>query len=1080
MYRSHVACSKNGTSSSSDAKLHVKLKNQSDGSGANVNMVSGQDTMETNGTSTNQNGETNGNNRRNSMGGDFDTNLYSRQLYTFGEKAMRRLRGAQVLISGLGGLGVEIAKNLILSGVRHVTLHDTKLATFDELSSQYYLTEKDIGTNRAKACFQNLAELNDSVTVECNTASLTEQFVAKFDVVVLSGHVLTEQLKINKWTRSVNKKLVIADTFGLFGVIFADFGPEHTIDDATGEETVEIYIEYVDKTTGDVTILENARHNLSDDDFVTFSEVKGMTELNNCAPKKVRVVNNYKFNIGDCSSFSDYIEGGIVKQVKMPVKVAHKSLLDSLEEPEFLISDFAKMERPSQFHIFLQALHSYRDEHNQLPQVHNKDDLNTVFALAEKLNSQTKPKVEKLDQDLFEKFCYGARGNLCPVNSFIGGFAAQEALKAVTGKYTPVKQWFYFDAFECLPDENSPFETLSSEKFRAKGHRYDGQAAVFGWDFQEALGKQNWFVVGAGAIGCELLKNFSMIGLGCSKKSGGSLTVTDMDQIEISNLNRQFLFRRNDVGSKKATVAAQAAVGFNPNLQVTSMCERVGGDTEETFDDIFFSKLNGVANALDNIEARMYMDRRCVYYRKPLLETGTLGPKGNTQVVYPFLTESYSSSQDPPERSIPICTVKHFPNQIEHTIQWGRELFTGLFTNPAETANQFIEDPRQFDERIRNMHTGQKYDMLNTVKKVLIDDRPANIDDCIKWARSLLDESFDWDIQQLLHNFPAEQLTSHGVKFWSGAKRCPHPLVFDAANEEHVQFVLAAAFLRAQMYNLTPSEDFDYVARVAAAVELPPFRPRSGVQIAVNDADLQQQQSEECDSSRLQELSLALAKLKLTSSSRLTPIDFEKDDDSNHHVQFITCASNLRAENYSIQKADCLKTKQIAGRIIPAIATTTAAVAGLACIELYKIVMCGGNCKLDNLKNGFVQFALPFVGFAEPIKAPEKKYYDNKWTLWDRFELKGPLTLGELFAKMEKEHQLKITMLSQGVSILCSFFMDATKREERMKTKIEDIVAQISGKPIPKYVKSLVLEPMCETTDGEDIDVPYIKYDFRF
>jgi len=110
----------------------------------------------------------------------------------------------------------------------------------------------------------------------------------------------------------------------------------------------------------------------------------------------------------------------------------------------------------------------------------------------------------------------------------------------------------------------------------------------------------------------------------------------------------------------------------------------------------------------------------------------------------------------------------------------------------------------------------------------------------------------------------------------------------------------------------------------------------------------------------LNELNLALAKLKLTANDRLTPVDFEKDDDTNHHVQFITCASNLRAENYSIPKADCqkvrfvsgcsnicqiltsclmLQTKQIAGRIIPAIATTTAAVAGLACIELYKVCL---------------------------------------------------------------------------------------------------------------------------------------------
>lgn len=65
------------------------------------------------------------------------------------------------------------------------------------------------------------------------------------------------------------------------------------------------------------------------------------------------------------------------------------------------------------------------------------------------------------------------------------------------------------------------------------------------------------------------------------------------------------------------------------------------------------------------------MDRRCVYYRKPLLESGTLGTKGNVQVVIPFLTESYSSSQDPPEKSIPICTLKNFPNAIEHTLQVG-------------------------------------------------------------------------------------------------------------------------------------------------------------------------------------------------------------------------------------------------------------------------------------------------------------------------------------------------------------------------------------------------------------------------
>jgi ubiquitin-activating enzyme E1 len=89
---------------------------------------------------------------------------------------------------------------------------------------------------------------------------------------------------------------------------------------------------------------------------------------------------------------------------------------------------------------------------------------------------------------------------------------------------------------------------------------------------------------------------------------------------------------------------------------------------DEYFGDAFFDGIDVVTNALDNVAARQYMDQRCVYYEKPLLESGTLGTKANVQVVLPHLTESYSSSQDPPEKSHPSCTIKNFPNMIEHTI----------------------------------------------------------------------------------------------------------------------------------------------------------------------------------------------------------------------------------------------------------------------------------------------------------------------------------------------------------------------------------------------------------------------------
>lgn len=192
-----------------------------------------------------------------------------------------------------------------------------------------------------------------------------------------------------------------------------------------------------------------------------------------------------------------------------------------------------------------------------------------------------------------------------------------------------------------------------------------------------------------------------------------------MDLIEKSNLNRQFLFRPHDVQSPKSRVAAEAVKRMNPHLNVTYHENRVGGATENVYDDDFFERLDGVANALDNVEARNYVDRRCVYYRLPLLESGTLGTMGNIQVVVPFLTDSYSSSQDPPEKSIPICTLKNFPNAIEHTLQWARDLFEGLYTQSPLNASEYIRDP-EFITRTLRLPGVQPLETMESIKVSLL------------------------------------------------------------------------------------------------------------------------------------------------------------------------------------------------------------------------------------------------------------------------------------------------------------------------------------------------------------------------
>src|SRR5690606_15770789 len=161
----------------------------------------------------------------------------------------------------------------------------------------------------------------------------------------------------------------------------------------------------------------------------------------------------------------------------------------------YLISDFAKMERSPQLHVAFRALHAFRKEHNRSPKPWNADDADKLVQLAEQV-AKTDSEEMALDKELIKKFSFICAGQLSPMQAVIGSLVAQELMKACSGKFVPIKQWFYFDALECLPDE-----PLSESDCAPKGSRYDGQIAVFGAEFQQKLGRLNYFVVGAGAIG---------------------------------------------------------------------------------------------------------------------------------------------------------------------------------------------------------------------------------------------------------------------------------------------------------------------------------------------------------------------------------------------------------------------------------------------------------------------------------------------------------------------------------------------------------------------------------------------------
>lgn len=208
---------------------------------------------------------------------------------------------------------------------------------------------------------------------------------------------------------------------------------------------------------------------------------------------------------------------------------------------------------------------------------------------------------------------------------------------------------------------------------------------------------------------------------------------------------------------------------------------------------------------------------------------------------------------------------------------------------------------------------------------------------------------------------------------------------------------------------------------------------------------------------------------------KLVPVEFEKDDDTNHHIDFITAASNLRAENYRIELADRHKTKFIAGKIIPAIATTTALVTGLVVLELYKVL--DGKTDLEQYKNGFINLALPFFGFSEPIASPKVTYTGRAGEvtldkLWDRFEV-ADVTLQGLIDDFAAR-DLKLTMLSSGVSLLYAEFYGREKNKHKFDMTLSALVRHVSKKEIPAHQTKVIFDVCVEDLEGEDIEVPYV------
>ncbi|TQS34219.1 hypothetical protein Golomagni_05406 [Golovinomyces magnicellulatus] len=380
-------------------------------------------------------------------------------------------------------------------------------------------------------------------------------------------------------------------------------------------------------------------------------------------------------------------------------------------------------------------------------------------------------------------------------------------------------------------------------------------------------------LVGAGGIGCELLKNLVLTGF-------GEIHIVDLDTIDLSNLNRQFLFRQEHISKSKASVAADVAHRFNPNVKLIPYTADI---TDSTFNLLWFQKFTIVFNALDNLHARRHVNKMCIVANVPLIESGTTGFNGQVQVIKRGVTACYDCTPKEAPKTYPICTIRSTPSQPIHCIVWAKSYLLNEVFGASED-----ESPDM--DHTEDSENSEEVESLRRETAALREIRDNM--GLLSFPQLLFEKVYRYDIERLL--------SMEGL--WK-TRRAPESLDY------------TSIFAQANKAQLSTDLVLKDVQR--------PWRIEENLFIFIDS---------------LQRLSKRMLEMKASKieNSAEPIIMFDKDDEDT--LDFVTASANLRSSVFGIECKSKFDVKQMAGNIIPAIATTNAIVAGLCVLQSFKVL----------------------------------------------------------------------------------------------------------------------------------------------
>ncbi|GAA5866106.1 hypothetical protein JCM8547_000600 [Rhodosporidiobolus lusitaniae] len=433
--------------------------------------------------------------------------------------------------------------------------------------------------------------------------------------------------------------------------------------------------------------------------------------------------------------------------------------------------------------------------------------------------------------------------------------------------------------------------------------RYKHSRAILGPELFQKVQEAKLLVVGAGGIGCELVKNLVMTGFSTSSSptSSAKIVLLDLDTIDLSNLNRQFLFQKQHVKRPKAVVARETALKFNPEVRIEALHRNI---KDSDFPPSYFTQFSLVLNALDNLDARRHVNRMCLAAGVPLIESGTSGYVGQVQPIFQKRgkeggeaegeeVECFDCTGKPVPKTFAVCTIRSTPSTAHHCIAWAKSyLLPQLFGEDSEQQEE--EERRELDEAEKGGENADEIANLRAETAAVRQLRATLSVDPEGAAKRVFEKVYQADIERLLK---MEDMWAH--------RRPPVPLSWKVLSQQ------------ASSSSSSSSDD------ATAATEAEKAAPEKKDEARIKD----QRKLEVKDSFAL--FCDGVKRLCLRAASSLgsasEAIEFDKDDPDT--LDFVVGAANLRAEAFGIESQTRWQVKEYAGNIIPAIATTNAIIA---------------------------------------------------------------------------------------------------------------------------------------------------------